>query len=77
MNKRERKFLEKDLADALVLKSRINNALSAMGRFDGYRDNVKETEVSFRYDAVVGMLLMASNDVCEMADLWRKDLSEK
>jgi len=34
---------------------------------------IKESEVSFRYDAIVGILIMAQNDISEMLRSWEKE----
>ena len=61
------------LEEAIELGARVNKALQAMNHCDGFSGKIKESEVKIRYDAVVGMLLMARNDIAEMTKEWRTE----
>ena len=39
-----------------------------------FRNNIKESEVSFRYDAIRGSLIMARNDIWGMFQEWQSEL---
>ncbi len=49
---------------------------SAQVEFDSHKfiDEVKESEVKFRHEAVRGMLIMARNEVWAMHNEWNEDL---
>lgn len=61
------------LEQATELYLRVCAALDAMGRFDGWRkEQVTEDEVGFRFDAIVGMLIIAQADLAKMLEEWAK-----
>ena len=58
------------LEEAQELENRIRDAIGSMKRLDNFGMRVKECEVKFRYEAVVGILIMAVNDVSQMVKEW-------
>ena len=63
-----------EILEVTELLKRVEKALSAMKPYDDFTFNVKEHEVKFRYDSVVGMLLMAKNDISDMKDQWIQEI---
>ena len=57
--------------EATELRERTRKALSALNRMQ--RDAFTEDEVLFRFDALVGMLIMAANDIDMMVKEWEED----
>lgn len=67
--------LKQSVIDAWRLKMAINKALLAFrGAYDG---KSKESEVTFRYQAIDGILTIAIQDATTMAMEWEKDLGER
>ena len=58
------------LEEAHELSRRVSDALVLMRRLDDFKDVIKESEVRFRYEAIVGMLIMAQNDILNMVQAW-------
>ena len=61
------------LAQAKELQARITKALFEMHRLDSR--SLTESEVSFRLEAISGMLIMAKNDVDALVRAWEHDPS--
>lgn len=61
------------LEQAELLKARVHKALVAMEDGKAHQD-YDESEVQFRHDAIVGMLVMASNDVARLVAAWKPSL---
>ena len=59
-----------NLTQAKELLRRTDAALIKMNRFDEFKKQLTEDEVMFRYEAVVGILIMARNDINEMVRMW-------
>ena len=64
--------LIKALKEARELKRRLDNAQACMCHFDGFKKEISESEVEFRYSSVVGVLRMAQNDVNRMIEVWEE-----
>ncbi len=60
--------------EANILRTRVSAALAAMQRFN--KPKFYESEVDFRFDAVVGILIIALADISEMVRTWEKMESE-
>jgi len=58
------------LEEAHELSRRVSDALVLMRRLDDFKDVIKESEVRFRYEAIVGMLIMAQNDIINLVHAW-------
>ena len=58
------------LTQAKELLRRTDAALIKMNRFDEFKNQITEDEVRFRYEAVIGMLVMARNDINGMVKAW-------
>lgn len=63
--------LKQSIKDAWNLKMAINAALLAFRK--SYNGKSKESEITFRYQAIEGMLLIAVNDSTDLAMGWEKD----
>jgi hypothetical protein len=68
--------LRRDIDQAKELLSRVRGALGALNRMDGFRQEIVEREVKFRFDAIEGILLMARNDIEGMVKMWQAELKE-
>ena len=55
------------------LSERTKNALESMNRFDDFKGKITESEVKFRYESIIGILLMAQNDIYGMIQEWSKE----
>jgi len=64
--------IEKDQKDLEELSKRVKKALEAMNRFDKFGAEIAESEIKFRYDSIVGILLIAQNDIFGMIQEWSK-----
>ena len=58
----------KPVDQAKEIQNRVHKALGAMQHLD--YDDFTEDEVKFRFDAVVGVLIMASNELNKLVKEW-------
>jgi hypothetical protein len=62
-----------EVLQAKMLLKRVRNALKAMKVNDDFPDLNFEEEVIFRYEAIVGILIMAKNEIQALVKKWAED----
>lgn len=75
MNKND--CLKRDIEQGRELLSRTRRALNALDRFDGFKLEIVENEVKFRFKTIEGILLMAISDIEGMIKTWQAEIKEK
>lgn len=66
---------ERDISAACILRNIIQDAIKKLNE-NKLETMTSESEVLFRYSAILGMLVMCNNDVFEMIDTWKKDFEQ-
>jgi len=60
------------LEEAQELFKRVSIALNELKRFDGFSADIKESEIKFRYESIIGILLMVRNDITGLLQEWKE-----